>query len=270
MEIPKALQPRQEELLATKMPYVHIEPFETDAVLEPWVSKYKGIPYLPKDAQYPQGTSGRPLAFLAQINFSEIPKLEGYPTSGILQFFIWDNDLMGLEFIEPYSESEQFQLQQQQNNFRVIYHSEVVQDSNLLITSLNFLPEFEFVPVYRPCRLEFSLREELMTSDDYRFEQIFGNNFPDFSNLSEEERMEVIYYEVTQAVNKIGGYPSFTQVDVRTSAPPDENWLLLLQIASAKNANIMWGDGGFGNFFIEEKALAALDFSRVLYNWDCG
>ncbi|MBD2092687.1 DUF1963 domain-containing protein [Microcoleus sp. FACHB-1515] len=270
MQIPKALQSRQEELLATKVPYVHIEPFETDEVLEPWASKYRGIPYLPKGTPYPQGTSGRPLALLAQINFSEVPKLEHYPTSGILQFFIWDNDLMGLEFTEPYNESDQFQLQQQQNNFRVIYYPEVFQDLDLLETSFEFLPQFEFLPVDRPCRLDFSLREELIHSDDYRFEQIFGNNFPDYSNLSEEERMEHLLYDVAHQVSKIGGYASFTQVDIRTLAPPDENWLLLLQIAGSDQGDIMWGDAGVGNFFIEEKALQTLDFSKVLYNWDCG
>ncbi|MBK6997000.1 MAG: DUF1963 domain-containing protein [Lewinellaceae bacterium] len=29
------------------------------------------------------------------------------------------------------------------------------------------------------------------------------------------------------------------------------------------------GDMGVGHFFIREQDLAALDFSRVLYDWDC-
>ena len=35
------------------------------------------------------------------------------------------------------------------------------------------------------------------------------------------------------------------------------------------DAEIMWGDSGVANFFIQEKDLAAEDFSDVLYNWDC-
>jgi uncharacterized protein YwqG len=33
--------------------------------------------------------------------------------------------------------------------------------------------------------------------------------------------------------------------------------------------DILWGDTGVGNFFIDESALRQLDFSKVLYNWDC-
>jgi len=32
----------------------------------------------------------------------------------------------------------------------------------------------------------------------------------------------------------------------------------------------MWGDCGVGNFFINIEDLKNLDFSDVLYNWDCG
>ena len=32
----------------------------------------------------------------------------------------------------------------------------------------------------------------------------------------------------------------------------------------------MWGDAGIGAFFCSPEALAARDFSDVLYNWDCG
>ncbi|ETJ18863.1 hypothetical protein Q604_UNBC18576G0001, partial [human gut metagenome] len=30
-----------------------------------------------------------------------------------------------------------------------------------------------------------------------------------------------------------------------------------------------WGDGGVCNFFINKDKLKNLDFSDVLYNWDC-
>ena len=42
---------------------------------------------------------------------------------------------------------------------------------------------------------------------------------------------------------------------------------------SYKNENgeydIMWGDMGVANFFIEPNALKNLDFTNVLFNWDC-
>lgn len=47
---------------------------------------------------------------------------------------------------------------------------------------------------------------------------------------------------------------------------------LLLQIdtdGSDKVDYVMWGDSGVGNFFINHKKLAQLDFSDVFYTWDC-
>ena len=48
---------------------------------------------------------------------------------------------------------------------------------------------------------------------------------------------------------------------------------LLLQIDSMRDEengySILWGDCGVCNFFIARADLEKLDFSRVLYNWDC-
>ena len=33
--------------------------------------------------------------------------------------------------------------------------------------------------------------------------------------------------------------------------------------------DITWGDAGIANFFIRQSALKNLDFTDVLYNWDC-
>ena len=47
------------------------------------------------------------------------------------------------------------------------------------------------------------------------------------------------------------------------------NTLLLQLDSDLKSGILMWGDSGEANFIINEKALEELDFSRVLYNWDC-
>ncbi|WP_155392911.1 DUF1963 domain-containing protein, partial [Clostridium sporogenes] len=33
--------------------------------------------------------------------------------------------------------------------------------------------------------------------------------------------------------------------------------------------DLMFGDAGVANFFINEEDLKKLDFTKVLYNWDC-
>lgn len=48
--------------------------------------------------------------------------------------------------------------------------------------------------------------------------------------------------------------------------------VLLFQLNSGGTCGdeIMWGDCGIANFFISAADLAACDFSRVMYTWDCG
>jgi uncharacterized protein YwqG len=278
VSLPKALEPKRAEFLATQTAFIHIEPFETEEPLPLWSSKYRGLPYLPKDAAYPLAIDGRPLVFLAQINFAELPQLAGYPQTGLLQFFISDNDSYGSQFADSGDEAEyavkQFQLQQQQNYFRVIYHPEVQADAGLLVEDFAFLSHEDelwgsMMPVLKQCRLEFSLREEFVGLADYQFAQIFGDEF--FTKIPRDEFDQLIHDDIIDTCgNKIGGYAHFIQVDVRTLAPPQEKWLLLLQLDHAKNADIVWGDGGVGNFFIEQNDLRNRDFSRVVYNWDCG
>ena len=47
----------------------------------------------------------------------------------------------------------------------------------------------------------------------------------------------------------------------------DDGEILLFQLNSVKD--IMWGDAGVANFFIDREALKNRDFSHVMYNWDC-
>ena len=66
----------------------------------------------------------------------------------------------------------------------------------------------------------------------------------------------------------LGGYPYFTQDDPRFSRPDYAACTrLLFQMDSSED--ILWGDMGVGNFFIAPEDLQQLDFSRVLYTWDC-
>ena len=69
--------------------------------------------------------------------------------------------------------------------------------------------------------------------------------------------------------HKIGGYPYFTQDDPRKDNDPYT--LLLLQIDSddIEDVEIIWGDCGVANFFINPEDLAKCQFDDVMYNWDC-
>ena len=85
---------------------------KTDRIFD---SKIGGIPYWTPDKSYPTNSAGKKLYLLAQVNFDEEKTDFPLPKSGILQFFINDDDCMGLNFDD----------QTKQENFRVIYHETV-------------------------------------------------------------------------------------------------------------------------------------------------
>ena len=68
----------------------------------------------------------------------------------------------------------------------------------------------------------------------------------------------------------MGGYPNFTQNDPRSYNKDQQNkTIMLMQIDSDLDNDIMWGDMGIANFFITPEDLAAENFDNVLYTWDC-
>ena len=67
-------------------------------------SKLSGVPYLPKDSQWPlDKKTGEKLVFMLQVNFSEVPKMENYPESGIMQIFIANDDISGIDELPPHT-----------------------------------------------------------------------------------------------------------------------------------------------------------------------
>ncbi|MGI8932599.1 MAG: DUF1963 domain-containing protein, partial [Phormidesmis sp.] len=112
---------------------------------------------------------------------------------------------------------------------------------------------------------------------DYQWTALTGFNplaqGPDERNIAEGEFWLMLdSYSQQFSGHRLGGYPLFNQNDPRLGSQDDEPYVLLLQIDSEANGkiDILWGDAGICNFFIKPSALKKLDFSDVLYNWDCG
>ena len=84
-----------------------------------------------------------------------------------------------------------------------------------------------------------------------------------------EEVEEIYGYEFYEENigTKCNGFPFFTQSEPRKGDEMNEYDTLLFQINSGKE--IMIGDCGVMNFFINREKLKNKDFSDVFYNWDC-
>lgn len=262
------LEKYRDRIEATIKPYIEIQTQNNDDV-NWWQSKFGGLPYLPKGFEYPKTADGKYLFLLAQINFSEVPPLDGFPERGILQFYIADDYLYGLDL----DTSADVDNPTVEDRFKIIYFPQPDFRVENIITNYDFLPELEFIPVNGCCSLQFTKKYAPISTTDYQFIELLRE---EINQLFMNHEIEDEYREISHSFgHKIGGYPYFTQDDVRKySSNSDQKQkpdILLFQMDSDRNetVDIMWGDNGVCNFFIDKSALRELDFSKVLYNWDC-
>lgn len=259
--LPKAFAKHWDVIKKTGIEYVEIK--ATPATdIKRTESSFGYYPFIPTGFNYPLDKNGQPMIPLAQLNFSEIPNLIDYPTKGILQFYIANDDCYGLDFDNQYNP----------DSFRVIYiENPDEQKLNPDTSFLDSIMESENSPVFKSHRLSFTKKMDYVGINDYR------SNSHDFSvndwiekyTGDTNNKLEDLSYTLF-ATNghKIGGYAYFTQTDPREYIKDTQNSILLFQMDS--DDEIMWGDVGVGNFFISQNDLINKDFSKVMYNWDCG
>ncbi|MBX9158535.1 YwqG family protein [Bacillus cereus] len=257
--IPEQLEEYKEGILQSVKPTIKVKAEKGSTKL--WESKIGGNPYLPIGADAPKSAKGVPLKLLAQINFEDVPPMENMPKTGILQFYTdVTHYLIGMSLDN----------RTEQKDFRVIYHPEVIKDRNKLIVGFEEI-QGETVIDIPEAKLEFAKGVQPVTSGDYRFNSEYLKGFDEDKEVKDGDNLvelgEFYYTNMSESGHRMGGYPFFTQFDPRDEG--SEYDTLLLQIDSDESIGLMWGDVGVANFFINKDKLAKLDFSDVLYNWDC-
>lgn len=278
MDIEKVLEKVNEILPPMPAVQFTIEKGETSI----FDSKIGGTPYFPKDMEYPRGKKngfeGQPLILLSQLNFEKLPPISDFPSKGILQFFIAADDLYGMS--SDYGEG-----MTRQDNFRVIYHESIVTDESKLF-SANEIPKYSGKD---ECFLPFSGEYRLIPHEpammpaniwDFRFGDVFVKCYNELTGESAEDIWDIDDEIVDKLYDMIdfpdaimGGYPIFTQDDPRMDESLSDYDVLLFELDSVydnhKGIDILWGDMGTGSFMIPRSSLKSLDFSRILYNYDC-
>ena len=248
-------------------------------------SKFGGIPYLPKDKETPKDKKERQFTLLAQINIEELPKNNIYPMKeGILQFWILNDDVLGLDYDTNLGDG-----------YKVVYYNKIdksVTEEEVLEKYKPYEDEDSYFPVEGEFSLSFKLTDGYFSDSNDDFREIVDKEMKKFHLENKEKYKEILkiyddekflsYWDIWdileedkeigkklfEAGHKIGGFPNFTQSDVREIGDYE---ILLLQIDSegTEKNEIMWGDCGIANFFIREKDLKELNFDEVIYNWDC-
>ena len=248
-------------------------------------SKFGGVPYLPKDKEVPKNKENEQLTLLAQINIDELPENNIYPMKeGILQFWILNDDILGLDYDTNLGDG-----------YKIIYYKDIdksVTEEEILEKYKPYKDEDSYFPVEGEFSLSFKLTDGYFSDSNDDFREIVDREMKKFYDENKDKYSEILkiydkenqlnYWEIWDileedkeigeklfgAGHKIGGFPDFTQSDIREVGDYE---ILLLQIDSVgtEKNEIMWGDCGIANFFIREKDLKELNFDRAIYNWDC-
>lgn len=223
-------------------------------------SKFGGVPYFPKNADYPTNEKGYPLYFLAQINFEQMEQHELFPTKGMLQFFVDGNDeLLGVNLENP----------TEAVNFRVIFHEDVDEQCHCELPYFGDFEGFDYIEIVDDYLMSFKRGKQYMSLEDYRFVSLF-KHMTTYTLSQADAAIDDLYskylHEFSFYQDQILGYPVFLQADYRVS---DDNLdVLLFQAVASEKLQFAWGDCGVLNFFISEEDLRNRDFSNVSFNFD--
>lgn len=219
--------------------------------------------WIPEGSQWPLDRTGAPMSFLAQLDFAELPKLEDYPESGVLQFFIARDIHFGANFAAP--EKGDFKLVFLQDTagegeLRPSRHDgrngedfySPMDDESLRATGVELTGR---PGLSRPEMLSWTLRRDL----------------PDFVENNSFATLNAIVLSGAATLperHHFGGHPGFTQDDWRVTERYREADRVLLELWSRDG--LMWGDLGQGHFMIRREDLLKRDFDKAFYSWDSG
>jgi uncharacterized protein YwqG len=229
--------------------------------LNPWDSKFGGVPYLPKGKSIPKTRSGKELTLLAQINFSDLPKNNLFPSKGLLQFYILGGTSYGLN---PKPENITSQI----DTAKVIFIRDIIEIETFKTDQAVQYPKY--FPLRDSYKLEFKVNQEYISRSDKAFHEWTKKHDKEdiihqYDDLELEKTFEI---DLSGMGHKLSGYPFFTQWDPRVNEVfSNDEYELLFQMDS--EGDILWGDSGVANFFIKKEDLRKHNFSNVLYNWDC-
>lgn len=225
-------------------------------------TKIGGLPDLPEGVEWPIHHSGKPLAFLAQINLSNVSRtirMTDLPECGILYFFS-------------------------------VYGWKVEEDSDPQLpreksekgwTQVLFEPNADAVLQRRNCP------EEVNGFTAASAELVSTISLPDGNGAmvqalnwteDETERYDWDLIDSFKSVRDYGlGHPAnhvfLGYADCEQEffdAIGRSNLRLLFKLSSDEHASMCWGDGGSLLFWIDPEELARQDYSNIVVEYQCG
>jgi len=219
-----------------------------------------------EDFSWPlDGNGEKPLTFLMQVNLAELPRLEGFPESGLIQWWIEGGDeLYGLSFDEESTGREGLLVR--------FYSADELSNSASSPSDPipNRVDEDELGPFWgtKPYAL---VGEETLSFPSYEESTIPPEAFELFSELRYEldDASELLRF--LEPSTQLGGYPAFVQGDPRVAGDRPEQLILQLESMDFDGEDVlMWGDAGNAQLFGDLASLRRSDSSTLWWDWACG
>lgn len=227
-------------------------------------SRLGGPAWLADGETWPIDANGVPLEFLAQLDLADCSALEGYPREGIIQVFVGRDDVHGANF---------------DNLLKGGFLVRHVRDIDA--GGLHPPPPLKEVAGVRFSDFSPFCDEESRNGGIALVAEIIEDRI-DFSIKEAERRILDLCNQFDTAPldafverqaherllrHHVGGYPAFTQTDIRNQDAYADYDRVLLRLTS--DDILLWGDSGEAVFMMRSADLVADDFSKVAYSWDC-
>lgn len=220
-------------------------------------SRLGGAPGWPDGMALPSGSEGRPMLFLCQVNFAEMPPFDPFPREGLMQIFVDSDPMYGCAFPSENG-----------SGFTVIYHA----DTGGLATVDPYggnppersVFDGELQRNGRP--LAFEAQEMVPPPEHFLIAAEFDAIW--------EQHKDADYDRLTEHFDGqhgpdvyLGGYPRFIQSDIRSPERFADYDQVIMQFGAPRG--MMWGDAGEACFLMRREDLESLAFDRAIYSWDC-
>lgn len=254
------LQRAKTAFLELARPAVALEARTSESVPDGPSSSIGGRPSLPAGMDWPTCRQGKPMLFLAQISYGDMPALDGYPAGGVLSFFVPDDGLKGLRFKAGKPTGEQ-----------VLWFEEGIDLERRAAPDLRWRNDVYGTELRRQGaplvgRTYTAFPSVTCSEFDAVADQHFSEN---------EEKEAFLEWVLTldSPPMHYGGYPDFAQTDLRTGSEGSALSSVMLQLDSIYEVErpwrIEWGDAGKATFLLTQADLEGRRFGGVVYGWDC-
>ncbi len=248
----------KDRLLSMQAPVMGCLPQDGQVSNRPDESRLGGWPGWPEGEDLPAGSNGLPMLFLCQINFGEMPAFEPFPSGGLMQIFVARDEMYGCQFPS-----------QDRESFRVIYRADA--GGLTTIDPYQGAPVGEFTvfeeELHRAGRpVAFATENMVPPIAHYLIEAEFSAMW-NRDRSADFDQIEDFCGERSGPEMYLGGYPRFTQYDIRSPDHLADYDQVIMQFGAPQN--MMWGDMGEACFLMRRDDLEKRAFDRAIYNWDC-